>query len=70
MVKLRAHTHNYDIVEGRLQAACTVCGFVVPLHALTSRVNLDAIVARRHATPRLRERLQQAMGASEPKARS
>lgn len=56
------HLHEYDAQEGTTQAVCLRCGFAVPITALTSRVNLDAITARRRATPRLRELLAKAMG--------
>lgn len=61
-----AHAHTYDLrlnSFGEERATCTICGFSVPLDALRSRVNLDAIVARKNATQRLRDLV-------EPEARS
>lgn len=56
----RAHKHRYDL-DARVDRAgfvvCTVCGFCLPLKALASKVNLDAITARRHATQAVREAL-------------
>ena len=55
---LRAHIHLYDLRTNSFdeeRAACTICGFSVPLDALRSRISLDAITARKHATQRLRD---------------
>ena len=53
-----AHTHTYDLGKNSFseeRAVCTVCRFSVPLDLLRSRGNLDAIIARKHATQRLRD---------------
>ena len=64
----KAHSHTYDIQPSSPmfespRVRCTICGFSVPLHMLASRVNLDAITARRNATPAVREALEQQSAA-------
>ena len=63
MAKTTTHIHTYDLhinSFGEERAACTVCGFSVPLDMLKSRVNLDAITARKHATQRVRDLVEPA----------
>lgn len=61
MAQGTAHTHTYDVhpnPQWQTHVACTQCGFAVPATALRSRVNLDAIIARDHATPAARARIE------------
>lgn len=56
-----AHAHTYDLHPNpkySTMVACTVCGFAVPLRMLTSRVSLDAIVARENATQAVRDAVE------------
>ena len=61
--KMTAHKHNYDLLPARPgfwnspRVGCTICGFNVPLAAIASHTNLDAITARRNATQAVRDAL-------------
>ena len=51
MPRTKAHLHLYDIQTNEPhRVACSICGFAVPITALASEHNLDAITARKNAT--------------------
>lgn len=52
--KVRAHTHTFDVDDKYpTRVTCTICGFSCPAIVLKSRVNLEAFIARKHATARV-----------------
>jgi hypothetical protein len=63
MAKTAAHKHTFDLTPDRPiffespRVVCTICRFGVPLHMLASTTSLESIVARKNATPAVREAL-------------
>lgn len=58
--KQTAHLHTYDVhpnPEWSTHVVCTICGFAVAASALKSKVNLDAITARKNCTAAALERI-------------